>query len=286
MGSWSRLPLISGHSIPNIGLGVYQTPASDTARIVRHALELGYRHIDCASAYHNESQVVEAIAQFLQSNPQVKRQDIFYVSKVAPRKGYESAMNRIQESIEKARPIGYIDLYLLHSPGRDSKATLDAYRALQDTAASEQSLIKSIGVSNFGVHHLKVLFAWSGLRIPPTVNQIEINPWLQHTDIVNLCKQMGILIVVYSPLMRGLCHDDPDLAGLAAKYRKSPAQILLRWNLQKGYVVIPKTVHVDRMEENLNVFDFEMSQEDMEMLGDENEYWVTSPHWDPTVWPS
>jgi diketogulonate reductase-like aldo/keto reductase len=277
-----RLRLNSGHSIPNVGFGLFQVPPADTGKLVENALKIGYRHIDSAIVYHNESESVEAIVEFLKANPSVSREDIFYTTKVVPRLGYDSALNRIKEAIEKAKPIGYIDLFLLHSPGRDGRATIDAYRALQD--AAQQGLIKSIGLSNFGVEHLKLLYGWSGLRIPPTINQIEINPWLQHDDIIEFCKQKDILIEAYSPLMRGQHHDHPDLVKLASKYNKSPAQILLRWNLQRGHIILPKTVSVDRQGQNIDLFDFQLTDSEMESLGDKSAYLITSG-WDPTSWP-
>lgn len=278
-----RLLLSSGQTIPNIGFGVYQIPPAQTGSLVNNALELGYRHIDSAIVYHNESETVDSIAKFLAANPSLSRKDIFYTTKVVPRLGYDSARNRINQSIEKAKPIGYIDLFLLHSPGRDAKATLDAYRALQE--AAQQGFIKSIGVSNFGVEHLKVLYSWPGLQIRPVINQIEINPWLQHLDIIDFCKQKDILIEAYSPLMRGQDHDRHDLTNLATKYHKSPAQILLRWNLQNGYIVLPKTVSFERQKENLDIFDFQLTDQEVESLGEKDSYSVMSG-WDPTQWPA
>jgi diketogulonate reductase-like aldo/keto reductase len=144
--------------------------------------------------------------------------------------------------------------------------------------------VKDIGVSCYGVHHLKELLEWDELKVKPSVNQIEVNPWLQHEDITEFCKDHGIVIETFSPLMAGQRLDDPELVSLSQKYKKTVAQILIRWNLQKGFVPLPKSVRESRLRENLNVFDFELSSEDVESIGDKSAYFVTVEDWDPTVW--
>lgn len=276
------LKLSSGRTIPSIGLGVYLIPLTETAGIVEKALEKGYRQFDTARIYGNEEQTADGIVNFLKKHPEVKREDVFYTTKVWTNEfGYDRTTNAVEESFEDAKELGYIDLFLLHSPETTKERRLSAYRALQD--AMDKGIIKSIGVSNYGVHHLKELLAWDGLKYKPVVNQIEINPWLQHRDITDFCQKEGIVVQAYSPLFFGRERlQDPALAELAKKYGKSPAQILIRWNLQKGYVPLPKTARLERLEENISVFDFELDDKDVEELGDPNAKCMASPGSDPT----
>jgi diketogulonate reductase-like aldo/keto reductase len=276
------LKLLSGYSIPSIGLGVYLIPLSETAKIVELALQKGYRHFDTARIYGNEEQTGEGIVNFLKKHPEVKRSDIFYTTKVWTNEfGYDRTTTALKESFEDVEQLQYIDLVLLHSPETTKEKRLESYRALQD--AVDQGFVKSIGVSNYGVHHLKELLSWPELKYKPVVNQIEINPWLQHRDIVSFCEKEGIVIQAYSPLLfgRGKLFDQ-SLAKLAEKYHKSPAQILIRWNIQKGYIPLPKTARAERLEENISVYDFELDPKDVEGLGDPSAKCLASPGPDPT----
>ncbi|ANB15795.1 aldo-keto reductase superfamily protein [Sugiyamaella lignohabitans] len=271
--------------IPTIGLGVYLLPLDKTAEIVETALNIGYRHFDSARLYGNEEETAEGIANFLEKNPNVFRSDIFYTTKIWPSDfGYDKTMAAVKDSYDLVKKsIGYIDLILLHTPESTTQKRLESYRALQD--AVEQGIVKNIGVSNYGVAHLKELLAYPELKYKPVVNQIEINPWLQHVDITQFCKNNDILIQAYSPLMFGGRLRDPQIVKLADKYKKTPAQILIRWNLQKGFIPLPKSVHAHRILENFTVFDFEISDQDVEDLGDKTSHYYGSPGSDPTKAP-
>lgn len=212
----------------------------------------------------------------------IPREQLFFTSKVPPRSiNYEDAKKCVNESLRKTG-LNYIDLYLLHAPygGRDGR--LGAWKGLVECVA--EGKVRSIGVSNYGVHHLDELEQWQKSQSKEnagvlSVNQVELHPWLARPDIVQWCEQRGVVLEAYSPLVRGTRGDDPLLQPLAKRYGKATAQILLRWGLQKNFVILPKSVTVSRIEENRNLYDFELSKEDMESLHT-NSY---SPcAWDPT----
>lgn len=287
MGTAARLALKDGVQIPLVGLGVYLTkPNGETYDAVRAALKCGYRHIDTAALYGNEKDVGRAIR-----DSGIAREQIFVTTKLwvkayepksaATTEGeakqhpaYEFAMARAKESLANLNT--YIDLYLLHSPHHPS-GRLHMWRALEDLKSSEQ--VKSIGVSNYGIPHLRELFA--ACRIRPTVNQIEVHPFLQRRELTEFCKANGVVVEAYSPLAKAKKMQDPVLLEIAAKHNKSPAQVLVRWSLQKGYVVLPKSVDPKRIQENADVFGFALSSEDMEAMERLDEDLVTG--WDPTT---
>jgi diketogulonate reductase-like aldo/keto reductase len=276
--------LASGNQIPVVGFGVYLIPPKDTALAVKQALEIGYRHIDSASCYENEAECAQGIIQFLKENPHVKRSDIFYTTKIwVPDFGYELAKKAIKTSFDLVKSLEYIDLYLIHCPEASPEVRLGTYKAMQE--AVESGILRDIGVSCYGVHHLKELLSWPELRVRPSVNQIELNPWLQHGDITRFCADHGITVEAFSPLMAGMRLDDPELVRLANKYHKSVAQVLLRWHLQKGFVPLPKSANPKRIKENFELFDFTIDDQDVANLGDKNAYFVTVPEWDPTIAP-
>lgn len=271
--------LSSGHSIPAIALGVYETPSQSAAKIVEFALSNGYRHIDSAAAYHNEQEVGKGILSFLEKTPSVKRENIFYTTKIKERDhGYENATKAIETSLSLVQDLGYIDLILIHSPLSNREKRLGTWRALQE--AVEKGIVKSIGVSNYGITHLKELLQWEGLKIKPVLNQVELSPWLQRTELVEFCEQNDIRLEAYSPLTRATKFDDKKLQELAKKYNKSPAQILIKWSLQKNFIPLPKSVTESRIKSNIDVFDFELETQEVEELGDKNAYYWTE--WDPT----
>jgi diketogulonate reductase-like aldo/keto reductase len=268
--------------------------------VVGHAIKSGYRHVDSAHAYRNEEPTAKGLL-----GAGIPRDQLFYTSKVPPKYiNYEDAKRCIDESLAITK-LQYIDLYLLHAPYQGTEGRLGAWKALVE--AVKDGKVRSIGVSNFGVHHLNELEQWQKVccissvldsngspenRTDPSqeqspddagivsVNQVELHPWLARPDVVEWCTQRGIILEAYSPLVRATRGDDPLLKPLTAKYGKTSAQILLRWGLQKGFVVLPKSVTHSRIEENTNVFDFELSVEDMKSL-DTGEY---SPcTWDPTT---
>lgn len=289
----SLVKLNSGYSIPIIGFGVCLIEPSETVEPVLAALEVGYRHIDCAKYYNNERDAVEGILRFLEKPGQtVKREDIFYTTKIwNADQGYEKGLAAIDEALDKLsghskegqtdRNIGYIDLLLIHNPVTSREKRLGTWKALQEGLKTGK--IKSIGVSNYGIPHLEELFNWEGQTITPAVNQLELHPWLQRTELVEYLRNKNILPVAYSPLTRGQRFDDPKLVELTKRYNKSPAQILVKWSIQAGFVPLPKSTHPQRIKDNIDIDDFELSAKEVEELGDKNENGFTV--WDPIVFP-
>ncbi|KAF2095376.1 Aldo/keto reductase [Rhizodiscina lignyota] len=282
----TKYPMNSGFEIPVLGYGVYQTPADEAASVVHHALKTGYRHIDSAVAYRNEAPSSAGMNTFMKET-NIPRGELFFTSKVPARNlNYENAKKVIDETLNKTG-LDYIDLYLLHAPYGGKQGRLGAWRALVE--AVEAGKIRSIGVSNYGVHHLEELEQYiketdakqgKGKGGILSVNQVELHPWLARPDIVDWCKARGVVVEAYSPLVQGQRAKDKTLAMLSKKHNKTWAQILIRWSLQKGFVPLPKSVTKSRIEDNANVYDFELSDEDMKSL-DTGEY---SPcTWDPTT---
>ncbi|KAF2496887.1 Aldo/keto reductase [Lophium mytilinum] len=279
----SSYKLNSGYEIPILGYGVYQTPADITESVVTHALQTGYRHIDSAVAYRNEK---PSAAALLKSS--LPRSSVFFTTKVPPKDlGYDSAKAHIAESLS-ITGLDYIDLYLLHAPYGGKEARLGAWKALVEGVAAGK--IRSIGVSNYGVHHLEELEAWikevdgregAGKGGVLSVNQVELHPWLPRDDIVGWCKARRVVVEAYCPIVRATKAEDPLLLPLAKKYNKSTSQILLRWSLQKGFVPLPKSVTPSRIEENAALYDFELSDAEMKSLDIDGVYEPCA--WDPTV---
>lgn len=274
--------LRSGYKIPAIALGVYKTPVNEAPKLVHSALNIGYRHIDCAQFYNNEKEVLQGVAEWINENPKTnKRSDVFYTTKIFDRNhGYELTKAAIQESLDNIKGISdYLDLVLIHSPQSNKEKRLGSYKALQEFA--EAGFIHSIGVSNYGIHHLEELYAWEGLKIEPAVNQVELHPWLMRNELVKYCRNKGILLEAYSPLVRGQKFDkDENVMSLSKKYNKSQAQIMIRWSIQQGFVTLPKTSNPERLASNFDVFNFELSKEDVDLLSQPESYYISG--WDPT----
>ncbi|KAF8936760.1 aldo/keto reductase [Dissophora ornata] len=275
-GLQSLHTLNNARAIPRLGLGVYQSRAGkETEDAVLWALRAGYRHIDTATSYDNEESVGNAIRK-----SGIPRDQIFVTTKLTEDdQGYDSAIAALKLSLEKMG-LDYVDMYLIHSPLCGSELRNESWKALETLVA--QGKAKSIGVSNYGVLHLKELLG-SNPTIRPAVNQIEVHPWLIRADIITFCESQHIAIEAYSPLCQGLKLQDPILNKIATKYSKSPAQVLIRWSLQKGYIVIPKSAKKERIEQNADVFDFDLADGDMAMLDSMNENFICE--WDPTVAP-
>ncbi|WP_274654838.1 aldo/keto reductase [Paenibacillus humicola] len=247
--------LNNGVRMPWLGLGVWQVEeGEEVIRSVQHALEAGYRSIDTAAGYRNEAGVGTAIKQ-----SGIQREELFVTTKLANHdQGYESTLRAFEESRRKLG-LDYVDLYLIHWPGKDKyKETWKAFEKLH-----KDGYIRAIGVSNFKVHHLESLR--QGSDTIPAVNQVEFHPLLNQQELLQYCRQNGIQLEAWSPLMQGKL-DQPLIADLAAKYGKTPAQIILRWDLQHEIVTIPKSVRQARIQENAGVFDFTLSDEDMKAL--------------------
>ncbi|KAI0268204.1 Aldo/keto reductase [Gloeopeniophorella convolvens] len=265
----STVALSSGLTMPAIGLGVYQNPDCKPACLA--ALEHGYRHIDSARMYKNEGQVGEAVRE-----SGVPREDVFVTSKINKiAGGYQSCTKIINESLN-AFGFDYLDLYLIHSPHGGTAARLEAWKALLDTKKAGK--FRSVGVSNYNVKHLEEIRE-AGLEMP-SVNQVELHPYCQQRPIVEYCREHGIVVQAYSPLVRGE-FENPVLQEIAKKYNKTPAQILVRWSLQHTFVPLPKSQDPERVRSNANVYDFEISREDIQRLDDLDRGKAGAVTWNP-----
>ena len=247
--------LYNGVYIPEIGFGTY-TIDDDTVRaVVKEALEAGYRHIDTASIYGNERGIGQAV-----KDSRIPREEIFITSKVwNTQQGYQAALRAFDES-RRRLDTEYLDLYLIHWP---KDLSLETWGALEKLY--EEGKVRSIGVSNFKIHHLQQLLDEGNMV--PMVNQVELHPQFPQLRLRRFCKKFDILLEAWAPLMQGEAFFHPLLMDLARKYNRSVSQIVLRWHLQTGTVPLPKTVHPGRMRENLKVYDFELFQEDMQHIG-------------------
>ncbi|KAL4863180.1 hypothetical protein BDV12DRAFT_30769 [Aspergillus spectabilis] len=271
----STQKLLSGYEIPVLGYGVYQTPTDVAENVTVEALKLGYTHIDSAAIYGNEKEVTAAIAK-----AGLSRSDVFLTTKILPKAtGYEAATQSINDSLKKANT-DYFDLILIHAPFGGKEGRLGSWKALVE--AQKAGKTRSIGVSNFGIHHLEELEAYikSGGGGQIDVGQYEIHPWLARPDIAGWLKQRGAVVQAYCPVVRNQRGDEPVLKELAKKYGKSTAQVLIRWSLQKGFVPLPKSVTPSRIKENAEVFDFELDEGDLKKL-ETGKYEPVA--WDPTV---
>lgn len=269
----STYSLKNGLEIPVVGFGTWKTPDGDDAyNSVSEALKSGYRHIDTAAVYGNEESVGKAI-----KDSGISREDVFVTSKVwNTERGYDKTIAAYEASLEKLG-MDYLDLYLIHWPAIEKQnddweeLNKESWRALMDLYKAGK--VKSIGVSNFQKKHMEAL---KDAEILPMVNQIEFHPgWLQE-DTRELCKELGILVEAYSPNGNGKLLNDDTLLKIAEKYGKSVAQICIRWTLQHGTLPLPKSVTPEYIKENTEVFDFEISDEDMQTI-DEMEYLVGVP---------
>lgn len=247
------ITLSNGVKMPQLGYGVYQVTKEECEHCVLDALKVGYRHIDTAQSYFNEEEVGNAIVK-----SGVPREEIFLTTKVwIEHYGYDETKASVMESMRKLKT-NYIDLMLLHQPFGDYYG---AWRALEDLYA--EGVIRAIGVSNFYPDRLIDLCSFA--RIKPMVNQVETHPHNQQIEAQKWMEKYGVQIEAWAPFGegRGGLFTEPTIAKIAAKYNKSVAQVILRWELQRGIVVIPKSVRIERMQENFNVFDFELTGEDM-----------------------
>ncbi|WVR04196.1 hypothetical protein IAU60_001196 [Kwoniella sp. DSM 27419] len=251
----TTLTLTSGVKIPQLGFGVYQSPPEQTTKTVTAALEAGYKHIDSAQWYFNEEQVGEAIRASGQ------RGSIFVTTKLGHA---DKVVERLNESVHKIDPgsDGYVDLFLIHAPSAGPEQRPKQWKALEDLV--EQGKAKAIGVSNYGVKHLKEMETYAQIR--PDINQIELHPWCQQPDIVSYCESHGIALEAYSPLAQGKMASDPTLKRVAEETGKSWAQVLIRWSLQRGFIPLPKSDTQSRIVSNRDIFDFELTQAQMDDL--------------------
>lgn len=247
--------LNNGVAMPGLGLGVFKVgDGSPVVGAVKSALRTGYRSIDTAAVYGNE----EGVGQAIQESG-IEREKLFITSKVwNADQGYETTLLAYETSLKKLG-LEYLDLYLIHWPVKGKY--LDTWRAM--TELYKQGKVRAIGVSNFQIHHLKDILDASD--VVPSVNQIELHPLLNQKEIRDFCQLNNIVVEAWSPLMKGNL-DLPVLLDLAKKYQKSPAQIVLRWHIQHGVVVIPKSVHDHRIRENALVFDFALTADEIHLI--------------------
>ncbi|MDR3159835.1 MAG: aldo/keto reductase [Zoogloeaceae bacterium] len=251
------LTLNDGASIPQLGLGTWQTPDAQAADAVRAALEIGYRLIDTAAVYGNESGVGAGLRA-----AGLPREQVFVTTKLwNDRQGFDSALSAFDESLARLR-LDYVDLYLIHWPAPSHDRYLDSWRAL--IRLKEEKRARSIGVSNFQVPHLERIIEETG--VTPAVNQIELHPDFQQQALMAFHVLHGIRTQSWSPLGQGALLQDKTIRAIAKKHQKTPAQIIIRWHLERELLAIPKSVHVERIKENFAVFDFFLDAEDTAQL--------------------
>jgi len=269
----STRKLNSGVEIPLLGLGVFQTPPGTvTQKAVRFALEAGYRHIDTASLYGNEEDVGRAV-----KDSGVPREQVFVTTKLwNSDHGYDPALRACEQSLRRLG-LGYIDLYLIHWPVLELRS--ETWKALVEL--QRRGACRAIGVCNYTVRHLRELLDAS--EAIPDVDQVEFNPFLYQEELLRFCNGKEIQLEAYSPMTRGHRLGHPMVLEVARRYSKSPAQVMIRWSLQHGLVVIPKSVRPERIKENGEVFDFEISEADMATLDSLGEDLHVA--WDPTDEP-
>ena len=251
------LLLNDGRSIPQLGLGVYKVADDIAADTVQVALDAGYRHVDTAALYDNERGVGRGIAR-----SGLARDDLYVTTKVwNDRHGYNETLRAFDESLAKLG-LDYVDLYLVHWPAPRQDRYVETYRALETLRADGRA--RSIGVSNFHTHHLDRLLAETD--VTPAVNQVELQPWLQQSAVRAYDAAHGILTEAWSPLARGRAIGNPVLDEIGARHGKSAAQVVIRWHIELGNIVIPKSVTPSRIRENLDVFDFVLGADDLEAI--------------------
>jgi diketogulonate reductase-like aldo/keto reductase len=255
--STSRIPNVAlndGEKIPQLGFGVFQIPPEDTAEVVTNALQAGYRHIDTAAAYGNEAGVGQAVRA-----AGLDRNDVFITTKCAnDDQGYEQAKRALRASLDHLE-MAHVDLYLIHWPVPAHDKYVETWKAFGELRA--EGLVRSIGVSNFQPAHLERVIDETG--VTPAVNQIELHPRFQQVGLRRVHADLGIVTEAWSPLAQGAVLDDPVITEIAEAHEKTPGQVVIRWHLQLGNVVIPKSVTPERIVENIDVFDFSLSDEEM-----------------------
>lgn len=269
MSDVPSITLNNDTTIPQFGFGVFQIPPDETAPAVRSAIEAGYRHIDTAQMYRNERAVGQAI-----SESGIPREDLFITTKLNnDRHGYERALEAFDESLDRLG-LDYVDLFLIHWPLPGLDRYVEIWQAFERLHAERRA--RAIGVSNFQPAHLRRLA--ENTETVPAVNQIELHPELQQPELRSYHSEHGIATEAWAPIAKGAVLDNQTVAGLARKYGRSPAQIVLRWHIQLGNIVFPKSVTPARIRENINVFDFELADDDMKAIQELDSSARVGPH--------
>jgi 2,5-diketo-D-gluconate reductase A len=255
----TSITLRDGTAIPQLGLGVFQTPPDITASVVRTALAAGYRHIDTAAVYVNEVGVGEGLRA-----SGIERSEVFVTTKLwNADQGFDAAIKGFDHSVKRLG-VDYLDLYLIHWPSPRRDLYVDSWRAL--VRLQQDGRVRSIGVSNFSAEHLQRLIGETG--VTPVLNQIELHPHFQQRTLIQTHTQLGIATQSWSPLGQGRALSDPVIGRIAARHGRSPAQIIIRWHLDNGLIAIPKSVTPRRIAENFAVFDFSLSDSDLAAIAD------------------
>ncbi|MDW8547088.1 aldo/keto reductase [Staphylococcus pseudoxylosus] len=262
-----NITFYNGNEMPIVGLGTFRVENNDECvASVKHAIENGYTHIDTAMIYENEDKVGQGIAEGLASTG-LKRSDLFITSKLwLDDYGRQNVADAYETSLNKLG-LDYLDLYLMHWPGTDEALMIDTWQGMEDLYKNDK--VKNIGVSNFNIEHLEALLAQ--VSIKPVINQVEFHPYLLKSSLNRYLEVQNIHMESWSPLMNAQILEDETVNAVANEVEKSPAQVIIRWNIEHGVVVIPKSVTPSRIEENINVFDFALTAEQIEKLDNLNE---------------
>ena len=265
-----EIMLNNGQKIPQFGFGVFLVKPADTEAAVTTALEAGYRHIDTAEMYGNEAEVGAAI-----SKSGLSRSEVFVTTKLNNGAHLPDDARRAFDESLKALGFDYVDLFLIHwpLPTRYDGDFVSTWKTLEEFYRDGRA--RSIGVSNFQPHHLRRLHQES--EITPAIDQIEVNPYLTQDDVRGFCAEHQIAVEAWSPIARGNALDDPTIADIARRYDKTTAQVILRWHIERGDIVFPKSVTPARIKENIDIFDFELSGEDVESISALNRNERTGP---------
>lgn len=267
-----RIPLNDGHSLPQLGFGIWSIPAGETAAAVKSALDFGYRLVDGAWIYGNEKEQGEGIR--LAGLP---REDVFITTKVW---NNSHGLDQTRASVERSLSnigVKYLDLVLIHWPVPMQNLYVETWKAL--VSLKEEGLIRSIGVSNFNEDHLRRVIGETG--VVPALNQIEVNPLLQQPELCAVCEELGITVQTWTPLGNGRSFEEDPITSAAARCGKTPAQVILRWLVQRGLAPISRSVKAARQAENLNIFDFELTDDEMAAIKTLDKGLRTGP--DPSV---
>ena len=264
----NTIKLQSGYQMPVLGLGTWQNTGSSCKDSIVQALSLGYRHIDTAIAYHNHSQIAEALQE-----TDVSREEIFITSKIwQDDLSYEGVIAQVNKILDELN-IDYLDLCLIHWPNKEFDLE-ESFKAFSDLV--KNGLIKSVGVSNFTVSHLKD--AKEKSSVPISINQVEFHPYLYQKELLDFCKENNIVVTAYSPLGRGEVLEEDVIKEIASNKGKSSSQVVLRWLLQHDIIVIPKSSSYDHLKQNYEIFDFELDEEEMKKINGLNKnYRIINP---------